>query len=213
MDSVDRPRLPVIEIRALEPGELAIVLASARSLRDQAVLVLALDSGIRASEFGKLRVGDIGTESIWAWGKGNKRVRVPISPETHQLLQSLIKSLRRNSPQSLLFTDRHGRTISRFTVYRIVRQCMDHAGITGPKRGPHCLRHSLGKNYIEDGGDPFTLKRIMRHNSIATTQKYVNLAMRSVIDQHTIHSPVRHALQGAQGILISREVDEILEKR
>jgi hypothetical protein len=56
------------------------------------------------------------------------------------------------------------------------------------------------------------LQRIMRHRNIATTQKYVNLAMHTVVEHHHQHSPVRDALRGAQGVLIRREVEEILEK-
>ena len=69
----------------------------------------------------------------------------------------------------------------------------------------------MGTNYIAAGGDPFTLKRIMRHSNIATTQKYVNLAMRTVIEHHHQYSPLREAIKGTQGVLW-REVEEILEK-
>jgi len=89
---------------------------------------------------------------------------------------------------------------------------MERAGISGPKLGSHCLRHSLGKNYIADGGDAFTLMRIMRHRNIATTQKYVNLAMHDVVEQHHRHSPLRDAMRGAQGVLIKQEVEEILKE-
>jgi len=213
MQRVERPRLPDIEMRALEPGELAHVLAAAHNLRDKAIVDLALDSGVRASEFGRFRIVDLGRETIWLWGKGRKRLQVPISPETRQLLQLLIEQNGKDGPESLLFTDQHGQPISRFAVYRIVRKCMDKAGVAGPKRGPHCLRHSLGTNYIASGGDPFTLKRIMRHTNIATTQKYVNLAMHTVVEHHRQHSPLREALRASQGVLIEREVEEILSQK
>jgi integrase len=209
MQKVDRPDTPDIEMRALEPRDLAYVLAASSKLRDKAIISLAIDSGIRASEFGRLRIIDIGRDTIWVWGKRRKRVQVPISPETSQLLNLLIDE-RGKDPGTLLFTDNRGRPMSRFSVYRIVRKCMDKAGIAGPKRGPHCFRHSLGTNYIASGGDPFTLKRIMRHNNISTTQKYVNLAMRTVVEHHRQHSPLREALRASQGVLIEREVEEIL---
>lgn len=211
MDRVQRPKLPDIEMRALEPEELAMVVAAANKLRDKVIVALALDSGIRASEFGRLRILDIGSDTIRVWGKGNRQVRVPISPETRHLLQLLIDQDGGSGVQSPLFPGQNGRLLSRFVVYRIVRRCIEKAGIPGPKRGPHCLRHSLGKNYIADGGDPFTLQRIMRHRNITTTQKYVNLAMHDVVEQHHRHSPLREAIRGAQGVLIKREVEEILK--
>ena len=114
-------------------------------------------------------------------------------------------------PTSPLFPGRSGELLSRFAVYRIVRRAMDGAGISGPKRGSHALRHSLGTNYIAAGGDPFTLKKIMRHKNIATTMKYVHTDMSTAIKQHREFSPLRKAIHGAQGLLIQREVEEILE--
>jgi len=212
MEKVERPKLPDIEMRALEPEELAMVLAATDNLRDKAIADLALDSGVRASEFGRLQVLDVGTDTIRLWGKGNKQIRVPISPETRHLLQLLIDQDGNRGPRSPLFAGRNGQPLSRFAVYRIVRKCMERAGIPGPKLGPHCLRHSLGKAFIAAGGNPFTLQRIMRHRNIATTLKYVNLALGDVIKQHHQHSPLRDAMRGAQGVLIKREVEKILEK-
>jgi integrase/recombinase XerD len=213
MERVQRPKLPVIEMRVLEPLELAHVMAAADSLRDKTILALALDSGLRASEFGRLYALDIGRSTVWVWGKGRKRVQVPVSPETRQLLQVLIDSNAKRSPEEPLFTDQEGKPMSRFSVYHVVRKCMDKAGVAGPKRGPHCLRHSLGTNFAAAGGDVFTLQRIMRHTNISTTQKYVHLAMHTVVEHHNQYSPVRNALRGAQGILIDREVETILDNK
>lgn len=214
MERVERPKPDEIEMRSLEPKELAFVLAAANNLKlkDKAIVALALDSGIRASEFGHLRVGDIGTDTIWVWGKGRKQAQIPVSPETRQLLQLLADQDSKDGPQSLLFAGQDGQPLSRFAVYRVVRKCMDRAGIAGPKRGPHILRHSLGTQYIAGGGDPFTLKRIMRHSNISTTQRYVNLAMHTVVEHHRLYSPLREAIRGAQGVLLRKEVEQILER-
>ena len=212
MEKVERPKLPEIEMKALEPEELAMLLAAADNTRDKAILSLALDSGVRASEFGRLRILDVGTDTIRLWGKGNRQDSVPISPEGRHLLQLLLDEDGQREPRALIFPGQNGGALSRFAVYHIVRRCMEKAGIAGPKLGPHCLRHSLGKNYIANGGDAFTLKRVMRHRDIATTQKYVNLAMKDVIEQHHQHSPLRDAIRGAQGVLIEQEVEEILER-
>lgn len=206
MDRVQRPKPDEIEPRVLEPEELPLVLAAADNLRDKTILALALDSGVRASEFGRICTLDIGNDTIWLWGKGRKRLKVPISPETRRLLQLLIDQDGKR-PQSPLFTGHNGQPISRFAVYRSVRRCMDRAGIVGPKRGAHCLRHSLATNFLADGGDVFILQRIMRHTDIGTTQKYVHLAMRTVVKRHHEHSPLRDALRGAQGALFSQDFD------
>lgn len=207
MARVQRPKPDEIEPRVLEPEELPLVLAAADNLRDKTIVALALDSGVRASEFGRICTLDIGSDTIWLWGKGRKRLKVPISPEMRQLLRLLIDQDGKRGPQSPLFTGHNGQPISRFAVYRIVRRCIDRAGIAGPKRGSHLLRHSLATNFLAGGGDIFTLQKIMRHTDIGTTQKYIHLAMRTVVKRHHEHSPLRDALRGAQGMLFSQDFD------
>ena len=212
MDRVQRPQLDEIEPRVLERDELAMVEAAADNLREKGIVSLALDSGVRASEFGHIRISDIGSTTIWLWGKGRKRLKVPISPETLHLLQLLIDQDGMRGPQSLLFPSPDGQPLSRFAVYRIVRRCMDRAGIPGPKRGSHCLRHSLATNFLANGGDLSTLQLIMRHRNIATTMKYVHMNMPTVVERHNEYSPARDAIRGAQGVLINQEVEEILKR-
>ena len=211
MERVERPKPPKIEIKALEPLELANLLAATGdNTIERAIVSLSLDPGVRASEFGRIHVRDVGSDTIKLLGKGGKQVSVPISPETYHLLQLLKNG---GSQDLLLFPSRDGLPLSRFAVYRIVRKCMRRAGIPGPKLGSHILRHSLGANYIAAGGDPFSLMKIMRHENIATTEKYVNLPSHVIIERHHQFSPLREAMRGAQGVLIKREVEEILEKK
>lgn len=218
MDRVQGPKLDEIEPRVLEREDLAMVEAAAANLQAKTIVSLALDSGVRASEFGRLCIADVSTDTIRVWGKGRKRVRVPISPEVRHLLQLIIDHDGHSGPQALLFSDHNGQPLSRFAVYRIVRKCMNRAGIRGPKRGAHCLRHSLATNFLANGGDLATLQRIMRHKNIATTQNYVHLAMHDVVEKHHRYSPARDAIRGAQGGFfgngqVVKEAEEILTKK
>ena len=207
MPRVQRPRRPRVEMRALSPGELAKVYAAADKVRDKSIVALALDAGIRASEFAKLRKIDVGSDTIRIKGKGNKEMRVPISPETFYLLQMLTSKI---ELQDTIFKGWQGHTLTRSGVYKIVQKCMKLAKIQPPKLGPHCLRHSLGTNYIARGGNAFDLRRIMRHDSITTTQRYVNQAMDQIIDHHHLYSPLRDIIHGYQGVLIEQK-EEILK--
>ena len=53
----------------------------------------------------------------------------------------------------------------------------------------HTLRHSFALAYIENGGDPFSLQRILGHTDQSTTSKYVNMARTNVKTQHSKYSP------------------------
>lgn len=201
MESVSRPKVPDVEMKALESEETALVMAAAETDWTRAIISLSLDCGVRASEFGRIHVQDISKNTILIHGKGDRHLRVPLRPETYNLIQNVIECLPEKGPRTLLFTNEKGMPISRFTIYRIVRRCMDKAGIVGPKRGPHCLRHSLGMNYVINGGDLYSLKQIMRHRKITTTEKYVNLSLNQIIKLHHKYSPMKDALCGVQGLL------------
>jgi integrase len=208
MDRVEKPKLPKVEMSSLGIEELARVWAAADSTQEKCIVALSLGSGVRASEFGRIKVGDVGDDRIKIHGKGNKFASVPISVETRQLLQALIDHTG-GMWESLLFTGDEGEPLSRFQVYRIVRRCMDRAGIKGTKRGSHCLRHSLGRNWIASGGDSVVLKQIMRHSDMETTEKYINLSLQDVIRAHHLYSPLANlpGMKVAQSVRVADSID------
>jgi integrase len=61
--------------------------------------------------------------------------------------------------------------------------------LDGVRLSPHTLRHSFALAYIENGGDPFSLQRILGHTNQETTSKYVNMARTNVKSQHSKYSP------------------------
>ena len=61
--------------------------------------------------------------------------------------------------------------------------------IDGVRLSPHTLRHSFALLYIENGGDPFSLQRILGHSTQAMTAKYINMARANIKAQHNRYSP------------------------
>lgn len=211
MDFIDRPRVPEVELRYLSRLEMSRVLAAAGSPLERGIISLGIDVGVRASEFGRIQVRDVSPDMLLIHGKGNRHLRVPILRESYNILCDLINTLPQIKPAKLVFTNGRDCPISRFTVYRIVRKCMERAGVPGPKMGSHTLRHSLGTNYINNGGDPYTLQRIMRHRSMNTTNKYVHISLAKVIQSHRQYSPLKDAMLGAQGLLFKTDILEEAE--
>jgi len=155
---------------------------------------------------------NIKQETVLVCGKTGWR-EVPISDETRELLLQV-------AAQSLdehVFHDDHRKPISRFTIYRIVREHMEKAGIKGPKLGPHRLRHAFGKNFLVEGGDLRSLQEIMGHTDVKTTQKYATLNLTDIIKKHRKFSPLRAAHAAAQESLFAaealKEAEEILHRK
>jgi len=212
MEAVCPPRRPKTRMATLEDFELVKLLEQAEGLRDRAILTLLVDNGMRAGEMCSLLKHNIKQETVLVCGKTGWR-EVPISDETRELLLQV-------AAQSLdehVFHDDHRKPISRFTIYRIVREHMEKAGIKGPKLGPHRLRHAFGKNFLVEGGDLRSLQEIMGHTDVKTTQKYATLNLTDIIKKHRKFSPLRAAHAAAQESLFAaealKEAEEILHRK
>ena len=88
-----------------------------------------------------------------------------------------------------LFLTQRGTTLSARGVQIVFRSLKKKLNLDGRKLSPHLLRHSFALAYIENGGDPFSLQRILGHTDQTTTSKYVNMARTNVKSQHSKYSP------------------------
>jgi site-specific recombinase XerD len=213
MEAVNPPRRPKTLMATLEANELMMLLHSAQDPRDRAILTLIMDNGVRAGEICSLLKHNIKRETVLVRGKTGWR-EVPISEETRRLLLQVAAE----SPDEHVFHDDHKKPISRFTIYRIVREYMEKAGIKGPKLGPHRIRHAFGKNYLVEGGDLRSLQEIMGHTDVKTTQKYASLNLTDIIKKHRQFSPLKAAHAAAQESFLDKvraveEAEAILKEK
>lgn len=211
MEAVIPPRRPKTRMATLEANELMMLLQLADNLRDTAILTLIMDNGMRAGEVCSLLKHNIKQETVLVCGKTGWR-EVPISDETRELLLQLAAQ----SVDDYVFHNDHGKPISRFSIYRIVRKYMERAGIKGPKLGSHRIRHGFGKNFLVEGGDLRSLQEIMGHSDVKTTQKYATLNLTDIIKKHRKFSPLKAARAAAEQSFLSepevlREAEEILK--
>ena len=71
------------------------------------------------------------------------------------------------------------------TLFRRIRKDLGWS-----KLNPHLMRHSFSVNYINNGGDTFSLQRILGHTTQEMTAKYVNLSTTNIKTQHNRYSPI-----------------------
>ena len=212
MEAVTPPRRPKTRMATLEANELMLLLQPADNLRDRAILTLITDNGMRAGEVCSLLKHNIKQETVVVCGKTGWR-EVPISEETRELLLQVAAQ----SADDYVFHDDHGKPISRFSIYRIVRKHMEKAGIKGPKLGSHRIRHAFGKNFLVQGGDLRSLQEIMGHTDVKTTQKYATLNLTDIIKKHQKFSPLKAVHAAEQESLFAsealKEAEEILRRK
>lgn len=174
-----KPRLLPRPLPAFSPAEVNRLLLKVRPRpRENALIMLLLDTGARIGEAHGLTWDDIGPDYVLLDGKTGAR-EVPITPDTS-------RALRRLGGTRHLWHGSQG-PLTLDGLKRVARRALQSAGLNG---GPHKLRHTFGRLYVLNGGDLFSLQRIMGHQNIQTTRRYLELDMRDVARQHARFSPV-----------------------
>lgn len=186
MTAVTAPRILPKIMPTLEKNEISLIDLFTISERDNTVISLLLDSGIRASELANLRFQDIklSVNAITVSGKTGQRT-IPISSFVADML------LRQPNQKDGYVFHGHSGKLTRSGVYRIVSHALIRIGIVGPKLGPHRLRHTFGRQWIAMGGDPRSLQLMMGHSNIKTTEKYANLDFNDLSAKHRKFSPAQ----------------------
>jgi site-specific recombinase XerD len=151
--------------------------------RDSAMIELFYDCGIRLQELLNLRLRDIQFRRmlISVLGKGNKQRILPLGASSRKAIERYLAYYEeafgpagRNDP---LFVSRRGRPISarnvRLRVEKYLRQVSDGA----KKNSPHVLRHSFATHMLDEGADLESVRMILGHESLSTTQVYTHVEM------------------------------------
>lgn len=173
-----RPRQDFRLRQVLSLDEIAALFAAARKdprfrFRNQAILALALGTGLRASEICRLTLQDIQWEEaiLRVEGKTGFGV-VPLTRDTLRYLRLYVDRERR-ATIPFLFVHRN-RPLNANALSRWIHRLARKAGIDRPV-GMHLLRHTFATHFLKNGGDPFTLQRILRHKTPAMTSRYLHL--------------------------------------
>ncbi len=181
------PKLPKRLPKFLTQQEMEALLHLAEgetfvALRDRLVLWLFYSTGVRISEAVTLRVPDIqfwdGTLRVL--GKRNKVRIVPLGRGLTELLRKYLKIRQLQVQKSnaagdfVLLTDA-GRPFSRQQLARLIQGYIRR--VADPKKAhPHALRHSFATHLIDEGADIMSVKELLGHSSLSTTQIYTHVS-------------------------------------
>jgi len=198
MTRVEIPRVPQSLPQVLSTREIQKLLRAAKTgtwygTRNHAILATFLDTGLRLSELIHLNASDVDLRSLVIHvrnGKGSKDRQTFIG-------RTLARSLRRwaevrpyGNSADAYFSTRDGERLDKRNVARIIERITARAGLGDRRIHPHLLRHTFATHFIKNGGDPFSLQRLLGHSDIKTTLIYVNLAGADLEEAHAKASPV-----------------------
>jgi len=158
--------------------------------RNKSILFLLLDTGIRASELGNLRIHnvDVRNSRITVMGKGSKQRTIPSSPRTGQVLWRYLAQRKESTAEKFLFVTNQGRILTRSRILNIMRTLGNRAGVNGVN--VHRFRHTFAINYLRNGGDPYTLQIMLGHSTMEMVKRYLSIAQADHDKNHKLASPV-----------------------
>lgn len=158
--------------------------------RNRAIILLLLDTGIRASELCGLCIHevDVKNQRMVVRGKGSKERAVPISARTGQAIWRYLATRPDADAGEPLFATSNGDPMDRDRLLKQLNNIGERAGIANVH--PHRFRHTFSINYLRNGGDPWTLQMILGHATMEMVRVYLGLAQADLQAKHRSASPV-----------------------
>jgi integrase/recombinase XerC len=144
------------------------------SLRNRLIVELFYSTGIRRAELINIKQRDVSfsDKTIKILGKRNKERFVPLLGSVIQTLNRYL-ALKKEFEIGLeeLFITEKGNKIYETLVYRIINHYFGQVS-SKEKRSPHILRHSFATHLLNEGADLNSVKDLLGHSSLASTQVY-----------------------------------------
>lgn len=167
---VGSPQWPDREPRPVSDDGVMRLLKTRMHHRTRVMILLAMLAGLRVSEIAKVRGEhlDVTVPSIWVDGKNRKARTLPL----HPLLVDAAETMPRHGFWFPANSTRPGEHVLGKSVSHIISLTMRRADIAGT---PHKLRHWFGTTLLASGADILTVKELLRHASVSTTQIYVKI--------------------------------------
>jgi integrase/recombinase XerD len=193
LDAPRRRRLlphPLSE-EAVERLLAAPDVATARGVRDRAMIELLYATGLRVSELVGLRLAQLRLEGgfLIAFGKGAKERVVPVGEAAESWLRRYLSTVRPGlavGRDDSVFLNLRGAAMTRQGFWKILKAYGRAAGIVD-RLSPHALRHSFATHLLAHGADLRVVQTLLGHADISTTEIYTHVhreRLRGLYDRH-----------------------------
>lgn len=164
--------------------EMSAVLKNAESpvgfeaIRDQLIIDLFYTTGIRRAELIQLKTANVNlsTNSIKVLGKRNKERIIPILPIVLVQFNKYMSEradLEMINDNEFFFLTKKGLKLNNSFVYRLINSYFS-AVSNKVKKSPHVLRHTFATHLLNNGADLNSVKELLGHSSLASTQIYTH---------------------------------------
>jgi integrase/recombinase XerD len=159
-------------------------------LRDRAIILMLVDTGLRAQELCDLVISDydnkLGRLRI-RHGKGDKSRLVFMGESGRKGLWRYLAERGDVKPNAPLFVTRTGTPLDPGALWHMVERCAARAGVE--KATVHRFRHTFAINFLRNGGSVLELQRMLGHEQLNTVRIYASLAESDLLEAQKKASP------------------------
>ena len=150
-------------------------------VRDKLIIDLFYTTGIRRSELIGLQLNnlDLSNATVKVLGKRNKERIIPLLPLIIEQVKGYLserKSLKVIVDENYLFLLSNGNKLNETFVYRLIN-CYFSNVSEKVKKSPHMLRHTFATHMLNHGADLNSIKELLGHSSLASTQVYTQSSL------------------------------------
>lgn len=155
--------------------------------RDKLIIEIFYSTGLRREELINIKIQDIFLKEglIKILGKRSKERLIPILPSLSKNLKNFISN---NNNSKYLFETKKLKKISVSTVYRLINKYFRLVS-SKVKVSPHVLRHTFATHMLNNGADINTIKEILGHSSLSSTQIYTKIKLPKIVNDYNKSHP------------------------
>jgi len=149
---------------------------SFESTRNKLIVALFYSTGMRRTELIQLKMNSINfsEKQLKVIGKRNKERLLPLLPNVLKSMHNYIKQRDLiDTSEDYLFLTSKGNKLYETLVYRIINNYFSNVS-SKLKKSPHILRHSFASHMLNEGADLNSVKELLGHSSLASTQVYTH---------------------------------------
>lgn len=163
--------------------------------RDRLIISMLYHTGMRRSEIAGLHDSDvdIAAMQVRVLGKGRKTRIIPFGEELKTMLQDYIKvraelvgkncEVASGSVEGYLLVNDKGKGLTPQMVTGIAHRYLTEIPELS-RRGAHVLRHSFATNMLKEGADLMSVKELLGHSSLGTTERYTHLTPKEILENY-----------------------------
>ncbi len=158
-------------------------------MRDYLMMQLLLDTGMRMMELCSICCKDVHKNHILILGKGGKERIVPVGEYCGWLLVDYLNQVKDIPEDQPIFVTVNNLPFNHSTLNKRIKKYAKQAEIEGVRCSCHTFRHTFARLYLLNGGDMFSLRKILGHESLDMVKRYVELFTSDIMTIHRRSSP------------------------